>query len=486
MNMKKSNIYLYVCFLFAAVSCSKKFIDLNPVSNASVADFYKSADDARVGLNGVYSNLQLGGISTNNYVFGEISSDNTQPVFSGTVTDQDEFDRFYIRTTNPFISGRWNDCYKGIAAANLFLERIDPIQMTDTLKQRYIAEAKFIRGYLYFELVRAFGDVPLVTKTLISSLNDAYDFGRNPAAEVYTQVEKDLTEAEAVLPVSYKGADIGRITKGAADAMLGKVLLTEHKFDAAASALLKVINLNIYDTVAYADAFDPAKKNGKESVFEIQFAAGLNGEGNPWPNSFAPLNSGNVIIAFGGDGNNRPSQDLIDAYEPGDIRKDFSLATSYVNAGGQTISDVFIKKYRNASPAQKNDNPNNIPVIRYADVVLMYAECLNEQGYDGAGDAMKYLNMIRTRARLPVKTSADIPDQASFRLAMEQERRVEFAFESQRWWDLVRTGRAITVINGKAGSINIVQPITQNNMVFPIPQSQIDINKTKIHQNQGY
>ncbi|MBN9386198.1 MAG: RagB/SusD family nutrient uptake outer membrane protein [Chitinophagaceae bacterium] len=484
--MKKSNIYLYLCFLFVVASCSKKFIDLRPESSASVVDFYKTADDARVGLNGVYSSLQTAGVSTNNYVFGEISSDNTLPVFSGTVTDQDEFDRFYIRTTNPFISERWNDCYKGIAAANLFFERIAPIQITDSLKQRYIAEAKFIRGYLYFELVRTYGDVPLVLKSLISSLNEGYNYGRNPSAEVYAQVEKDLSEAEAVLAVSYKGADIGRITKGAADAMLGKVYLTEHKYDAAATALLKVINLNIYDTVAYADAFDPAKKNGKESVFEVQFAAGLNGEGNPWPNSFAPLNSGSAIIAFGGDGNNRPTQDLINAYEPGDIRKDLSLATSYVNAAGQTISDVFVKKYRNPAPAVKNDNPNNIPVIRYADVVLMYAECLNEKAYDGSGDAMKYLNMIRTRARLPVKTSADIPDQGSFRLAMEQERRVEFAFESQRWWDLVRTGRAIPVINGKAASINIVQPITQNNMVFPIPQSQIDINKSKIKQNLGY
>lgn len=484
--MKKSNIYLYVCFLFVVAACSKKFIDLHPESSASVADFYKTADDARVGLNGVYASLQTAGVSTNNYVFGEIGSDNTLPVFSGTVTDQDEFDRFYIRTTNPFISERWTDCYKGIAAANLFFERIAPIQMTDSLKQRYIAEAKFIRGYLYFELVRTYGDVPLVLKSLISSLSEGYNYGRNPSAEVYAQVEKDLTEAEAVLPVSYKGSDIGRITKGAADAMLGKVYLTEHKFDVAATSLQKVINLNIYDTVAYADVFDPAKKNGKESVFDVQFAAGLNGEGNPWPNSFAPLNSGSAIIAFGGDGNNRPTQDLISAYEPGDIRKDLSLATSYVNAAGQTITDVFVKKYRNPSPAQKNDNPNNIPLIRYADVVLMYAECLNEQGYNGSGDAMKYLNMIRTRARLPVKTAADIPDQGSFRLAMEQERRVEFAFESQRWWDLVRTGRAITVINGKAASINIVQPITQNNMVFPIPQSQIDINKNKIKQNLGY
>ncbi|RYZ15553.1 MAG: RagB/SusD family nutrient uptake outer membrane protein, partial [Sphingobacteriales bacterium] len=338
--------------------------------------------------------LQADGISKNNYVFGDISSDNTTPVASGSVTDQDEFDRFYIRTTNPFVSGRWNDGYQSITRANTILEKIDAIEMDETLKRRYIAEAKFIRGYVYFELARTFGDVPLVLKSLTSSLGEAYDYGRNPVAEVYAQVEKDLSEAEADLPVSYTGADIGRATKGAAKAMLGKVLLTERKFDAAAVRLKEVIDSRIYDTVPYADVFDATKKNGREVVFDIQFAAGLNGEGNPWPNAFAPQNSGNAVIAFGGGGNNRPTQDLINAYEPGDIRKDFSLATSYVNAAGQTIQDVYVRKYR-GNPVLNNDNSNNIPVIRYADVLLMYAECLNEATYNPAGDAMRYLNMIR-------------------------------------------------------------------------------------------
>jgi hypothetical protein len=484
LNMKHLKIYLLALTVLTTTSCNKSFVDLQPISSASSGNFYKTAADIKVALNGVYAALQLNGISTNNYVFGEISSDNTYPVASGSVTDQDEFDRFYIRTTNPYISGRWNDGYNAITRANTVIEKIAPIEMDATLKSRYIAEAKFLRAYVYFELVRTFGDVPLVTKSLTSSLNEAYDYGRNLATEVYTQIEKDLSEAEADLPASYTGADIGRITKGAAKALLGKVYLTQKKYDVAATKLKEVIDLNIYDTVPYPDIFDITKKNGKEAVFEIQFAAGM-GEGNPWPNSFAPQNSGNAVINFGGGGNNRPSQDLINAYEPGDIRKNYSLAESYVNSSGQTISDVYVRKYR-STPAINNDNANNIPVIRYTDILLMYAECLNEQSYNATGDAMKYLNMIRKRAGLPDKTAADIPDQATFRLAMEQERRVEFAFEGQRWFDLVRTGRAITVINSKATAINLVAPITQNNLVAPIPQSQIDINSEKIHQNPGY
>lgn len=483
--MKKIKFYIPIIAAFALYSCSKDFLDLQPVSSASSGSFYKNAADIKVALSGAYASLQSGGITTNNYVFGEIRSDNTYPVASGSVTDQDEFDRFYIRTTNPFVSGRWNDSYQAITRANTILEQIAAIEMDADLKSRYIAEAKFLRAYVYFELVRTYGDVPLLTKSLTSSLNEAYDYGRTPVAEVYAQIEKDLAEADPDLPATYTGADIGRITKGAAKAMLGKVLLTQRKFELAAPKLKEVIDLQLYDTIPYADIFDPAKKNGKEAVFEVQFAAGMSGEGNPWPNAFAPQNSGNAVINFGGGGNNRPTQDLIDAYEPGDIRKDFSLATSYVNAAGQTIQDVFVRKYR-SNPAINNDNANNIPIIRYSDVLLMYAEALNEIAYNGGGEAMQYLNMIRRRAGLPAKTAADIPDQVAFRLAMEQERRVEFAFEGHRWFDLVRTGRAIPVINSKATEINLVAPINEEDLVAPIPQSQVEINRDKMTQNPGY
>lgn len=482
--MKHTKIYLLALATILTVSCKKSFLDLQPISSGASENFYKTAADIKVALSGAYASLQSGGITTNKYVFGEISSDNTYPVASGSVTDQDEFDRFYIRTTNPFVAGRWNDGYNAVSRVNTILEKVVPIEMDEQLKKRYIAESKFIRALVYFELVRTFGDVPLITKSLTSSLNEAYDYGRDATSVVYTQIEKDLTEAAADLPVSYAGADLGRATQGAARALLGKVYMTQQKFGPAAIVLKEVIDLNVYDTVPYPDVFDPTKKNGKEAVFEVQFAAGM-GEGNPWPNSFAPQNSGNAVINFGGGGNNRPTQDLIDAYEAGDIRKDFSLATSYVNAAGQTILDVFVRKYR-FSPALNGDNANNIPVIRYADVLLMYAECLNEEGYEPNGDALKYLNMIRERARLVSKTATDIPDQGAFRLAIEQERRVEFAFEGHRWFDLVRTNRAITVINSKAAEINLVTPITQNNLIFPIPQSQVEINRQKITQNPGY
>jgi len=226
-------------------------------------------------------------------------------------------------------------------------------------------------------------------------------------------------------------------------------------------------------------------KNNRESVFEVQFRAGGVGEGNPWPNSFSPENSGNAVIAFGGDGNNQPSGDIVNAYEANDKRKALSLATSYVNASGVTIQYNFVKKYYDV-PATKNDNGNNIPVIRYADVLLMYAESLNEAGYQPAGEAMNYLNEVRVRAGLSPKTSADVPNQQAFRLAVEQERRLELAFEGHRWFDLVRTDRAIAVMNSKKDQLRLVKLINADDLLFPIPQSQIDINRDKIKQNPGY
>ncbi|WP_080058920.1 RagB/SusD family nutrient uptake outer membrane protein [Spirosoma aerolatum] len=483
--MKVSKIYISLLFSLTLSSCSKEFLDLKPISSATSDNFYKTADDFKNAINGAYASLQSGGIFGNSYVFGDVASDNTVPPASGSVTDQDEFDRFYIKTTNPFISGRWNDSYTAIARYNTILEKIGGVSMDENLKNRYIAETKFLRALVYFNLVRTFGDVPLVLKA-ISNPDEGYEYGRSPKADVYAQIEKDLTDAEGVLPVSYATAEVGRATKGAAKALLGKVYLTEKKYAQAVAKLKEVIDLGVYDILPnYADVFKVSNKNNKESVFDVQYKSGGAGEGNSWPNSFAPENSGNAVIAFGGGGNNQPTADLINAYEPGDKRKDVSLATSYVNASGQTIPYNFVKKYYD-TPATNGDNGNNIPVIRYADVLLMYAESLNEVGYQPNGDAFTYLNKIRNRAGLASKTATDIPNQQAFRLAMEQERRVEFAFEGQRWYDLVRTDRAIPVLNSKKDQIRLVNVLTENNLVDPIPQSQIDINRSKIQQNPGY
>lgn len=481
-------LYKILTFLLTGLfisSCSQQYLDLNPISNATTDNFYKTGDDIRNAVSGSYAAIQADGIIGNSYVFGEIASDNTLPVASGSITDQDEFDRFYIKTTNPYINGRWNDSYSAIARFNTILDKVGGITMDESLKSRYVGEVKFLRGLVYFYLVQTFGDVPLVTKA-INDPDEGYAYTRNPKAEVYAQIEKDLSEADGALPITYTGADIGRATKGAAKALLGKVLLTEKKYPQAVAKLKEVIDLNVYTILpSYADVFRVANKNHKESVFDVQYKSGGAGEGNPWPNLFAPQNSGNAVINFSGNGNNQPTDDLVKSFEAGDVRKDLSLATSYVNASGQTVQASYVKKYFD-TPVVNNDNGNNIPVIRYADVLLMYAESLNEVGYQATGPALTYLNQIRTRAGLKAKTTADIPDQQSFRLAMEQERRVEFAFEGQRWFDLVRTGRAIAVMNSKKDQIRLVNLLTDNNLVFPIPQSQIDINKDKIKQNPGY
>lgn len=486
-NYKKMKTLLYSLLIINLLltSCRKDFLDLQPISSVTTGSFYQNANDIKNAVAGVYASLQFQGTYTNSYIFGDIRSDDTRPVASGSVTDQDEFDRFYIRTTNPFILERWNDSYRVISRCNAVLERIATITMDEGLKNRNIAETKFIRGLIYFNLVRTFGDVPLVL-TEIKNPDAGYDFGRSPKADVYAQIEKDLNEAAAALPVSYTGADVGRATQGAAKAVLGKVYLTQRKFNEAAARLKEVIGSGVYSILPiYADVYRISNKNNRESVFEVQFRSGGVGEGNPWPNSFSPQNSGNTVIPFGGDGNNQPTADIAQAYETTDIRRSISMATSYVNASGQTIPYSFIKKYYDV-PATKNDNGNNIPVIRYADVLLMYAESLNEIGYQPGGEAMTYLNLIRKRANLLDKTAVDIPSQQAFRLAMEQERRVELAFEGHRWFDLVRTGRAVTLMNSKKDQIGLVRVLTDNDLVFPVPQSQIDINRSKINQNPGY
>jgi hypothetical protein len=399
---------------------------------------------------------------------------------SGSITDQDEFDKFYLRTTNPLLAERWSDGYKGIYRCNTVLDRIVAVPMDETLKKRITGEAKFLRALMYFNLVRMFGDVPLVLKE-ITDTNEGYTYGRAPVAEVYAQIIGDLSEAELLLPVEYSSANVGRATSGAAKALLGKVYLTRKLYTDAEAKLKEVVdmeNLGIYALLpTYADVFKTANKNGKESVFAVQYKKGNLGEGSGFANLYAPQVSGNAVIPFGGDGNNRPTTDLENAYEPGDIRKDISMATGYTNEQGTRVDFYYIKKYADL-PAVKYDSEDNWPVIRFADVLLMYAEALNETGK--ITEALPFLNRVRVRATLPEKEALT---QSEMRLALEQERRVELAFEGHRWFDLVRTGRALEVLNGKAQAIGLTTQLTENNLIFPIPQSQIDVNPSLIKQN---
>ncbi|MBC8154173.1 MAG: RagB/SusD family nutrient uptake outer membrane protein [Bacteroidetes bacterium] len=461
-------------------ACKDQFLDLSPIAQANSNTFYKTSSDMLIALNGAYGALQFNGQYGQNYIFAEVPSDDTTPALSGSVTDQDEFDKFYLRTTNPFLAARWSDGYRGIYRANTVVDRITSVTMDETLKKRIVGEAKFLRALMYFNLVRAFGDVPLVVTEILDP-SEGYAYGRAPVSEVYTQITKDLTDAEGALPERYTGADVGRATRGAAKSLLGKVYMTQRKYAEATAKLKEVVDANTYDLLpAYADLFKPANKNSRESVFEVQYKKGSLGEGSNFSNVYAPENSGNAVILFGGGGNNRPTPDLENAFETGDPRKNLSLASSYTNAAGNRVDYYHIRKYTDI-PTTNGDAEDNFYVLRYADVLLLYAEALNETG--NTAGALPFLNRVRKRVGMADRTGLS---QAALRVALEQERRVELAFEGHRWYDLIRTGRALAVLQAKATAIGIRTSLTENNLIFPVPQSQIDINVEKIKQNAGY
>jgi hypothetical protein len=469
-------------------SCKDDFLDLSPVSQTNVNNFYKTASDMNAAVNATYSALQFNGQYTEWYVFSEIPSDNTTNPLSGSVTDMDEFDKFYIRSTNPFIDARWNDSYRGIARANTVIDRIGAVQMDDALKNRFIAEAQFLRALMYFNLVRVFGDVPLVLNE-VKSVTEGYTHGRTPAAQVYEQIIKDLTDAAAVLPPSYAGNDIGRATRGAAKALLGKVYLTRKAsgdYQAAANVLKEVIDSQVYELMPnYADLFKPANANNKESIFEVQYKKGGFGEGSNFPNNFAPEFSAPFVVSIGGTGgNNIVTQDMEDAYQLNNpdialrdsVRFKASMAQGYRNGSGQFVARKYVKKYAD-TPFQNNDSDDNWYVLRLADVYLMYAEALNELNNGPTPEAYTYLNLVRERAKVALVSGLNYND---FKLALENERRVELAFEGHRWFDLVRTGRAIPVMAAKGINVEEYQ------LLFPVPQRQIDVNPGQITQNPGH
>ena len=483
----KYNLIAIALLGFSFSSCSD-FLEQNPQTDLSENDFYKTADDILSAVNGAYSSLQEGDIYGNWYVFGEIPSDNTRNQLSGSVTTQNEFDQFYIDTQNSMIANFWKAAYKVINRTNTILGRIDGIEINTELANRYKLECKFIRALMYFNLVRVYGDVPLVLKEI--SISESYDILREPKENVYNQIIADLKEAQG-LPVSYSTAEDGRATQGAAKALLANVYMTLHKYAEAETILAEIINSGRYSLLentpgslnidGYKNVFSPVNHNSKEGIFEIQFLKGGYGEGSNYANNFAPENSGTNVVAVGGTGgNNIPEMDIYNAYEEGDLRRDFSMSLGYYDnrKNNEWVESRYVCKFMDV-PYQNNDASNNYPVIRYADVILMYAEALNQNGK--TAEACKYLNMTRRRG-FGYQTTETSPvdlqttDKAQFALLVEQERRVELAFENHRWFDLIRTGRAVEVMKSKGFSLN------ETNLICPIPQKQIDVNP-KLTQN---
>ncbi len=460
--MKK--IVLTVTLLVSLTACRKDFLDLKPLSQPNADNFYQTAGDFNTAVNGAYDALQ----STNQYggdfntlieARGDNVLDNDPSSNAGL---RYNIDRFIEPTTNTILRDTWGSLYAGINRTNLILDKIDGVTMDATLKARYKGEAQFIRALSYFNLVRLWGRVPLVLTT--GTTTDARQYVRNEVTEVYTAIEKDLTDAAANLPASYTGADVGRATSGAAKGLLGKVYVTEKKYSQAVSVLREVVSGTTYRLLPnIADVFLVTNKNNAELLFAVKYRkGGTQGEGHA---QWYGTNIGDNI---------EPS--LRTAYPAGDRRQPLTVQIPVPSS----VNVVPRKFYDEISAT--NDVGNDFPVLRYADVLLLYAEALNEVGYQADSEAFRVLNLVRSRAAAPVYTAAQLATQATFRTAVINERRLELALENDRWFDLVRTGTAVDALR----ATGITVPAYR--LVYPIPQSEIDTynNPTTFPQNQGY
>ena len=491
--------YTYKALLFFGLastlllSCSDDFVNVNSEDENS-ENFFNTEEDYQNALIGAYDLLQS---SYLNVMLGEIASDNT---LAGGESATDvpgiqEIDDMIHTPINDQLRDIWNWMFAGVNRANYILEFKDKIDFPN--KPNVLGQATFLRAYYYFELVKFFGDVPLaVDQRLLFGDQNTVD--RTPAQEVYAQIELDLIFAADNLPLTQ--TQTGRVTKGAAQALLGKVYLYQNKFSLAAPVLDDVISSGVYDLVAdYSTLFENDNENSIESVFEIQYTD-LEGAG------FGCLqcSEGNVAIGFNGPRNfngplfesgfsfNVPTQEVFDAFDQDDARREFAIldivafaqANADFNGGaGVTFTEGFehtgyfnrkyIPRVGDTNIGDQNlTNPGNYRAIRFADVLLMGAEAHN-QGDGNDALAREYLNRVRERTTLSdVNASGSALTQAIY-----NERRLELVGEGQHFFDLVRTGRAAQEIEGFTAG---------KNELFPIPLVEIQLAGNRWLQNPGY
>jgi hypothetical protein len=430
----------------------------------------------------------------NQWMIGDIVSDDAEKGGEtlADMADLQELKDFRADAQNSIITPQWLTPLEGIFITNRIIDSVPQINMDAALRTQYVAEAKFLRAWSYFILVKTFGDVPLLTHTL-SFTN--YCQTRTPKAQVWSKIETDLAEAASALPVksNYAPADIGRATKGAAQAMLVKAYMYQNKFAAAKILTDEIIASKQYSLEPnYADNFTLAHENGIESVFELQYSTDST-------HTWSAENTGQVITDFQGSrdgaysagwGFDCPTQNLVDEFEAGDPRKNATIIAIGDTLGkGTPAQEIVSRKYAGYRATAYNSKkyvreyqkqyppmascPANWRAIRYSEVLLFDAEASNE--IDNTTDALKYLNMVRSRAGLPSVTTTN---KDSLRNAIYHERRVELALEGHRFWDVVRQGRGAAVFGAMGFKAGIHE-------VFAVPQSEID-SCSGLTQNAGY
>ncbi len=455
--------------LLGATSCEKKLYQ-EPITAKTLGNFLSTEGEVEEYVNATYGTLHTNGLyGLYLPAFEEIPSDNTyDEVPNNDNGDYGQLDEFSATPSNGIVTSTWQDSYVAIQRANVVLNRIGNVTYAvEATRQARVGEMKFIRALLYFNLVRLYGDVPLVTQETTDP-NAYFGQGRTPTAQVYTQIIKDLTEAAGVLPTT--AAQPGRVVKTAAQALLAKVYLTQKNYAAAQTQLLAVVASGKHGLLPNpADVFSLANENNREIIFAVQFASGVNGN-TQGSTMFQQYSASNTVQ--GAKGHNLPTRSLYALYPAGDLRK-----TAYV---GVTATGTPYSKKLAPPTTVITDGGSDVVVLRYADVLLLLAEVSNELG--NAADAATNLNLVRTRAGLPPTTATSAAD---LRAAIALERQLELVNEGQRWFDLLRTGTAIQVMNDWFKANGILITITSKNLLMPIPLGQVNTDPT-ILQNPGY
>ena len=473
----KKIIYIFLG-IFTFSSCTD--LNENPASLITTEQFYKTESDAQSAVTSVYNAaLNNGGLTMYNRLFHlafEIMTDDAIAGLRVTNADVRTISVLAHSTTNDRVDELWRESYVAINRANIVIKRVPLIEMDATLRTRLVNEAKFLRALTYFTIVRLWGDVPLILDETGSLDKDAILVARTPKEEVYKQIIADLTAAEA-LPNSFTGADVGRATGGAAKAILAKVYLTRQEWEKAAAKSLEVINgpygYDLFEN--FADVFNVATKNGKEHIFSVQCKSNVNGQGNRLASSATPVGIAGVASA----GTDEPEPKTYALFSADDKRRDVTFFTSLVSpttGKAVTFQPRFFKYFDPAQIGNPTESAKNIPVIRFAEILLIYAEALNEAG-GPVTEAYTAINRVRKRAGL-VALATLTKDQ--FREAVYTERRLELMFEFQRWFDLIRTKRMVSELQ-KIGKTNAAE----KHYLHPIPQREMDLNP-KLVQNPGW
>lgn len=510
------SIITYLCVVVVCcTSCKKDFIYLAPEDALSGATFFKDANEMNQAVLATYNALR--GLTNIDFYTSEMRSDNTH-YENYTVNRGDSY--VYREHIADFVNDAYNTytasvyfaCYTGISRANVVIERIQPLDIADSTKNDIEAQAKFLRAFFYFKLVRYFGGVPLYLKE-VKKAEEAF-LKRSSVDEVYQQIISDATFALETLKPPAKFPQSGLATKGSAAMLLAEVYMTQKKYADAENLLRTLPTMGYQLLTNYEDVFSTTNKNNRESIFEVQYMQGATeGQQSNFIYLFLPRSTNTTIMTgvqtntTSSGGYNVPTKNIINAYEPGDKRLDASIGIAegsynssmlftfsakksilnYVPATGK-VGVPFIKKYLHAHSIANNTDDNWI-IYRYAGALLLLAETLNEQGK--SSEALTYLNQVRVprTGLMPITET----DKEKLRDVIAHERRMELAFENHRWHDLVRTGKAVDVMT--SFGIALKQQlsyipsnafnVTENKLIYPIPQAERNVYP-ELTQNPGY